>query len=85
MLSVLQDDPENQDLPIEDNGDLPIKGRSMKCRVCIKKLQDIKDEERRRRKGNLNRMKKNCKNCKKATCPKHRNIDGGFPYDICDQ
>ena len=36
-VSVLQDDPENQDLPIEDNGDLPIKGRSMKCRVCIKK------------------------------------------------
>ena len=69
---VLRDDLENQDLPIEENGDLSNKDRGMKCHVCIKILQAMKDKERRRRKGNLNRMKKNCKNCKKATCPKHR-------------
>ena len=62
-VSVLRDDPENQDLLIEDNGDLPNEGRGMKCHVCMKTLQGMKDEERRRRKGNLNRMKKNCKNC----------------------
>ena len=70
-VSVLQDDPENQDLPIEDNGDLPYEGRGMRCHVCIKDLQVMKDKEKRRRKGNLNRMKKNCRNCKKATCSKH--------------
>ena len=32
-------------------------------------LPGMKDEERHGRKGNLNRMKKNRKNCKKATCP----------------
>ena len=65
-VSVLRDDPENQDLPIENNGDLPNEGRGMKCHVCIKNLQGMKDEGRCRRKGNLNRMKKKCKNCKKA-------------------
>ena len=48
----------------------------------------MKDEERRRRKGNLNRMKKNCKNCKKTTCPKLRSKKvggGGFHCYICDQ
>ena len=47
----------------------------------------MKDEERRRRKGSLNRMKKNYKNCKKAAYPKHRctKVDGGFHCDICDQ
>ena len=37
-VSVLQDDPENQDLPIEDIGDLPNEGHGMKCHVCIKNL-----------------------------------------------
>ena len=47
-VSVLRDDPENQDLPNngdngdnghnEDNGDLPNEGRDMKCNVCIKNL-----------------------------------------------
>ena len=59
----------------------------MKCHVCIKNLQDMKDQERRRRKGNLNRMKKNFKKCKKATCPKHhsKKINRSFHCDICDQ
>ena len=35
-VSVLRDDPDNQDLPIEDNGDLPDEGRGMKCHFCIK-------------------------------------------------
>ena len=86
-VSALRDDPENKDLPVEDNGDLSNESRGMKYHVCIKNLQGMKDEERRRRKGNLNRMKKNCKNCKKATCPKHRSkkVDGGFHCDICDR
>ena len=52
-----------------------------------KNLQGMKDEERHRRKDNLNRMKKNCKNCKKVTCPKHcsKKVDGGFQCDIYDQ
>ena len=37
-VSVLQDDPENQDLPIADIGDLPNEGHGMKCHVCIKNL-----------------------------------------------
>ena len=47
----------------------------------------MKDEERSRPKANLNRMKKNGKNCKKAACPKHcsKKIDGGFHRDICYQ
>ena len=47
----------------------------------------MKDEKRRRQKGNLNRMKKDCKNCKKATCPKDhsKKVDGGFHCDICEQ
>ena len=86
-ISVLQDDTENQDLLIEDNGDLPKEGHGMKCHVCIKNLQGMKDGERSRRKGNLNRMKKNCKNCKKSKCPKHcsKRVDGGLHCDICDQ
>ena len=68
-VSVLRDDPENQDLPIESNGDLPNEGRGMKCHVCIKNLQGMKDEGRCRRKGNRNRMKKKCKNCKKQHAP----------------
>ena len=47
VVSVLRDNPENQDLPIEDNDDLPNEGRGMKCHVCIKDLQDVKDEEKR--------------------------------------
>ena len=35
-VSVLRDDPDNQDLPIEDNGDLPDEGRGMKCHFRIK-------------------------------------------------
>ena len=35
-VSVLRDDPDNQDLPIEDNGDLTDEGRGMKCHFCIK-------------------------------------------------
>ena len=35
-VSVLRDNPDNQDLPIEDNGDLPDGGRGMKCHFCIK-------------------------------------------------
>ena len=35
-VSVLRNDPENQDLPIKDNGDLPIESRGMKCHVCMK-------------------------------------------------
>ena len=86
-VSVLRDDPENQDLPIEDNGDLHNVGHGMKWHLCIRNLQGMKGVGRRRRKGNLNRIKKNCKNCKKATCPKHRckKVDGGFHFDICDQ
>ena len=68
-VSVLRDDQENQDLPIEDNGDLHNEGHGMKCHLCIRNLQGMKGVGRRRRKGNLNRIKKNCKNCKKATCP----------------
>ena len=47
----------------------------------------MKDEEIGRRKGNLNWMKKDCKNWKKATCPKHRSKkgDGGFRCDMRDQ
>ena len=44
----------------------------MKGHTCIKNLQGMKDEERCQRKNNLNRMKKNCKHRKKATCSKHR-------------
>ena len=43
---VSRDDPENQDLPIEDNGYLPNEGRDIKCHVCIKSIQGMKDEER---------------------------------------
>ena len=59
----------------------------MKCNVCIKKLQGMKDEERRREKGNLNRMKKNCKNCTKQHAPNIplRKVDPGFHRDIRDQ
>ena len=79
-VNVSPDDPENQDLPIEDNCDLPNKGRGIKGHVCIKKLQGMKDKEKRRRKGNINRMKKNSKNCKKTTCLKlySKKVDGGF-------
>ena len=35
-VTVLRDDPDNQDLPIEDNGDLPDEGRGMKCHFRIK-------------------------------------------------
>ena len=68
-------------------GDLPNEGRGMKCHVCIKNLQGMKDEKRHQQKGNLNRMKKDCKNCKKATCPKDhsKKVDGGFYCDICEQ
>ena len=38
-VSVSQDDPENQDLPIEDNDDLPNEGCGVKCYVCIKTLK----------------------------------------------
>ena len=44
-VSVLRDDPENQDLPIEDNGILPNEGPDIKCHVYVKNLQDTKDEE----------------------------------------
>ena len=47
-VSILRDDSENQDLPIEDIGHLPNEGRGIKCLVCIKNLQGMKDEERRR-------------------------------------
>ena len=72
---------------IQKIGDLPNEGRGMKCHVCIKNLQGMKDEKRRWQKGNLNRMKKDCKNCRKATCPKDhsKKVDGGFHCDICDQ
>ena len=85
-VSVSWDDPENQGLPIEGNGDLPNEGCGMKCHVCIKNLQDMKDEERRQWKGNLNSMKKNCKNCKKAACAKHcsKKVDGRFHCDMLD-
>ena len=86
-VSVWWDDPEKQDLPVEDNGDLPNEDWGVKCHVCIKNLQGTRDEERGRRKGNLNKMKRNCKNCKKTTCPKHHSqkVDGGFHSDICDK
>ena len=42
-VSVLRDDPY---LPIEDNGELPNEDWGMKCHVCIKNLQGMKDEER---------------------------------------
>ena len=48
-VSVLGDDLANQDLPIKDNGDLPSEGHCMKCHVCVKNLQGMKDEERCRR------------------------------------
>ena len=85
-VSALQDDPGNQHIPIEDNGDLPNEGRGMKCHVCMNILQGMKDEVRRRRKGNLNRMKKTCKNCKRATFPKHhyKKVDDVLHCDICD-
>ena len=38
---MLRDDPEKQDLPIEDNGDLPNKGHGRKCHTCIKNPQGI--------------------------------------------
>ena len=57
-VSVLRDDSKNQDLPIEDDDDLLNEVHRMKYNVCIKNLEGFKDEERRRRKGNLNRMKK---------------------------
>ena len=38
-VSVSQDDPESQDLPIEDNDDLPNEGCGVKCYVCIKTLK----------------------------------------------
>ena len=41
-VSVLRNDAENQDLPIENNGDLPNAGCGMKCHVCIKNLQGMK-------------------------------------------
>ena len=78
--SVSQDDPENQYVSNEDNSD-----RGIKCHVCIKHLQGMKDEERRRRKGNLNSMKKKRKDA--PICPKHRSkkVDGGFHCNVCDQ
>ena len=43
-------------------------GRRIKCLFfCIKNPQSMEDEQTRRQKGTLNKMKKNCKNCKKAT------------------
>ena len=41
-VNVSPDDPENQDLPIEYNCDLPNKDSGMKGHVCIKKLQGMK-------------------------------------------
>ena len=38
-VSVFPNDPENQDLPIEDNGDLPNEGHGMKCHVCKKNFK----------------------------------------------
>ena len=32
-VNLLEDDPENQDLPTGDNGDLPNEGCGMKCHV----------------------------------------------------
>ena len=81
-VSALRDDSETQDQPIEDNGDLPNEGRGMKCHDCIKTLYGMRDEERRRRKSNLNRMKKNCKNCKWWLMWVGY---GGFHCNICDQ
>ena len=52
VLSVLPDEPKIQDLLVEDNGDLPNEGRDMKCQVCKENDQGMKDEERRRGKGN---------------------------------
>ena len=52
VLSVLPDEPKTQDLLVEDNGDLPNEGRDMKCQVCKENDQGMKDEERRRGKGN---------------------------------
>ena len=46
---------------------LPNEDRGIKCHFCIKNPQGMKDEETRRGKGKLNKMKKNCKNCKKTT------------------
>ena len=43
-ISVLQNDPENQDLPIKDNGDLPIGSRGMKCHVCMKDVWKMKKD-----------------------------------------
>ena len=38
-VSILQNDPENHVMEI-------MKGRGMKCHVCIKNLQGMKDEQR---------------------------------------
>ena len=59
----------------------------MKYFAFIKNLQCVKVEEKYGQKCNLNRMKKNCKNCKKETCSKYRSkkVDGGFHCDIFDK
>ena len=72
-VSVLQNDPENHVMEI-------MKGRGMKCHVCIKNLQGMKDEQRHWQKCNLKRMKKNCKNCKKATFPKYHSTNHFFYF-----
>ena len=73
---VLPDIENNEDQPDDKGG---------RYHVFLKNLRGMEDKERRRQKGNLNKIKKKCKNCKKAAHPNHRSnkVEGGFLCEKC--
>ena len=54
-----------------------------KCKMCIDELKGLKNEERRRRKGNLNYIKTHCDCCYLSVCPKHTAITSGGRGIVC--
>ena len=73
---VLPDIENNEDQPDDKGG---------RYHVFLKNLRGMEDKERRRQKGNLNKIKKKCKNCKKAARLNHRSekVEGGFLREKC--
>ena len=70
-------------LPDIENNEDELDAKDGKCHVCIKNFRGMDDKERRRQKGNLNKMKKKCNNYKKKQHVPIIVLKSGFLCERC--